>query len=194
MKKICGFTVVKCARCNFLEDYLMPPRIGDIYYHGTDRLWWDSYIEDKDLPFHYKKQSESLYFTNVIGLTKEFEVAQDLLSYSNKDETLNEIIVVYSEKLEKIYGSFIPDLEIQWLGEDITSVRGSMLLEGVFTKPDAFSNFINYLNQYGLFEINSPLTDLYIKDYVLKEQPHNLEIFSERMDSLYKTWVGIPKI
>jgi hypothetical protein len=195
MKKICGFAVVKCAKYNFFEDYLMPPRIGDIYYHGIGRLWWNSDIDDKDLPLHYKKQSNLLDITSVIWLTKEFEVAHDLLSYSNKDELSNEIITIYSEKLEKTYGSFIPDLEIKWLGEDIISgLTGSMLLEGIFTKPDIFSNFISSLNQYGLFNINSPLTDLYIKDYIVKEQLHNLEIFSDHIDSLYKAWVGVPKI
>jgi hypothetical protein len=71
-----------------------------------------------------------------------------------------------------------------------------MLMEGIFTKPYLFAEFTKYLNQYGLFDLNSPATDRYVVHYnELNEQGHNLERFSDRVtDLLDKVWVGRPEI
>jgi len=68
---------------------------------------------------------------------------------------------------------------------------GSMLMEGIFTEPHLFSDFLKYLNQYGLFDINSPATDLYVMHYnELNKQGYNLEVFSDDnvKDTLDKVW------
>ncbi len=200
METVCGFAVVRRAKQNFLDD-LTPPQVGGVYYHGVARQGWGDVSEpyyDGTLPVHYSKLFRSLNNTSIIELTQELEIAQDLLSFSNQDEPLNEIIVVYSKELERTKGSFLIDLKIKWLGEDVVcGGKGSMLLEGIFTKPYLFSDFTTALNQYGLFDINSPATDWYVVHYnELTEQRHNLEVFSDDRfkGSLYKVWVGIPEI
>ncbi len=197
MERICGFAVVRRAKCNFLDD-LTPPRIGGVYYHGVKRQSWSELREpyyEETLPVHYSKLFRSLELTNVITLTQELEIAQDLLFFSNKDEPLNELITIYSKGLERTRGSLRTALKIKWLGEDVVCGGiGSMLMEGIFTKPYLFSDFTNYLNQYGLFDINSSATDLYVVHYnELNKQGHNLEIFSDRIHSLDKVWIGVPE-
>ncbi len=199
MEKVCGFAVIRRAKRNFLDD-LTPPRVDGVYYHGVDRQSWNEFKEPSSegiLPLHYGKLLKSLNNTSIIKLTRELEIAQELLSFSNQEEPLNELIVVYSKGLERTKGSFMTDLKIKWLGEDVACWIGSMLMEGIFTEPHLFSNFMKYLNQYGLFDINSPATDRYVVHYhELNEQGHNLEVFSDDnvKDTLDKVWVGVPEI
>jgi len=195
MEKICGFSVVRYAQYNFLDD-LTPPRVNGIYYQGIGRQSWaDIKYYDKSLPFHYKKLYRSLRNTSIIELTEELDIAQDLLRFSNENEQLNEMIVVYSKGLEKKIGSFTTDVKIKWLGEDIACWLGSILMEGIFSKPYLFSGFTKYINKYGLFDINSQITDIYIDHYInLNKQGYSLEIFSDSTHLLDKVWVGIPEL
>lgn len=204
MEKICGYAVVKRARWNFLDDYSIPPQAAGIYYHGVERLnWIDVYTPPYSespyngvLPTHYDKLLRSLYCTSVMELTDELEVAQDVLRFVNEQEPSSEIIVIYSREIEQRHGSFYVDLRINWLGEDMVC-GSSMLLEGIFTKPALFSDFTKHLNQYGLFDINSPIVDSYIAHYNrLNREGHNMEIF-HRGDIdmvLERVWIGMPEL
>lgn len=137
-----------------------------------------NYLVKEYCPFI--KLTSALYLTSVIELTIELEIAQDVLRFANEQEQTNEIIAIYSEQVEKEIGSFLVDLKINWLGKDITcSLNGSMILAGIFTKPELFSDFTKHLNQYGLFQISSPVVDSYISHYFqLNEEGYNLETFT----------------
>ncbi|MEK8020231.1 MAG: hypothetical protein VSS75_025445 [Candidatus Parabeggiatoa sp.] len=196
MSKICGFAVVRLAKRNFRGvDYyseLEAPQVDGIYYHGVERLdWFD--LDSETLPANYSVLYEQLDNTSIVSLTKNFEIAQKLLDFSNRTDRLNEIIAIYSKALKASYGSFTTALKIDWIGEDVANYIGSMLREGIFTKPHLFSEFKTHLNQYGLFEINSQITDLYVKYYKkLSTQGEILENFSDRR--LDKIWIGKPKM
>lgn len=201
MRKICGFTIVRLARLNFRGvEYseLKPPQVDEIYYHGIERLdWFDIENEyySKTLPANYSVLFEQLDNIGMLSLTKKFEIAQKLLAFSNMKRPLNEIIAIYSKGIETTYGSFTTDRKIDWIGEDVECWVGSMLKEGIFKKPHLFSDFKKNLNQYGLFDINSPITDLYANYYnKLTRQGEVLEIFSDVMHQLDKIWIGIPKM
>jgi hypothetical protein len=201
MIKICGFAVVRLAKRNFRGvEYseLELPQVDEIYYNGIERLDWfdiENEYDSKTLPANDTVMFEQLDNIGIVSLTKKFEIAQKLLAFSNRKKPLNEIIAIYSKGIEATYGSFTTERKIDWLGEEVGCWMGSMLKEGLFKKPHSFSDFKNKLNQYGLFDKNSPITDLYTNYYnKLTTQGEILEIFSYVIHRLDKIWIGIPKI
>lgn len=197
MRKICGFVVVRFGKLNFRgREYseLIPPHVDGIYYGGIERLDWfdiDNERYSGTLPVEYKLLYEQLDNTSTVSLIKKLDIAKKLLDFSNRKKQLNEIIAIYSKGIEATYGSFISEREIHWRGEDVVCWMGSMLREGIFTKPHLFIEFKNKLNKYGLFDINSQVSDLYVEHYSnLSAQGHVLEDFSNVMSSLDKIWIG----
>ena len=132
-------------------------------------------------------------------VTDNLEIAQDVLRFVNEmeEEQPNEIIAIYSKEMVQRQESFEVDLKIDWLGIDIVC-GDSMLIEGIFNKPEWFADFIKHLNQYGLFDINNPIVYEYINFYnQLLEQGYCLEKFPKNDDGkliLDVIWVGVPKL
>lgn len=205
MESICGFAVVKKAKRSFFENWV-PLRIEDIYYHGGNRESWISVYNPpfSELPYngvlpkHYQKLLRLLRRTSPVKTTDNLDIAQEILRFINQheEEPTCEIIVIHSKAIEKDYGSFHVDMKINWLGEDI----GSLLVEGIYKHPSLFMGFIPYLNQYGLFDINSPISDTYIEYYhqLLEAtaaedilEPFAYECFRRDFDEV---WIGVPEL
>ena len=99
-----------------------------------------------------------------------------VLDYSNQYDDINEIIVLQSDTLQEAKGSFDCDAEIKWLGADVyCQGYGSLIREGIFTKPSAFSDFSNMINKFGLVNLNNENIDNYIQHYLKISKNQNLE-------------------
>ncbi|ALG68939.1 hypothetical protein [Beggiatoa leptomitoformis] len=207
MEKICGFAVVKKAKSNLFEDWV-PLRIKDIYYHGVNRYSWISVYDppfseppyNGILPTHYRKLLDSLYCTSSLKITDDLGIAQEILQFitQHEEEPTCEIVVIYSKEIGKYCGSFYADMKIHWLGEDVDT----MLIEGIYRHPSLFMGFVPYLNQYGLFDINTPVSDAYIEYYYqlleATREEDILEPFPFCIDGVRayvdKVWVGVPEL
>lgn len=147
------------------------PKVDGIYYGGFDRMPWfdvdEAYWGD-GLPDDLRvirKRAESGDFTG-LGLVFEIEEARQVLAFSNREEERNEIIAVYSKELGSIRSTITHPLgEIDWLGWDV-AVPGSssLLLDGVFWRPELFKERSHLLNKHGL--LSSPEeVDRYVSAY-----------------------------
>lgn len=197
MAKVCGFIILRLPKENFCEGYFDVIKIDELYYQGINRMAWNDIEEDEvgpiEVPIYYKTLLSQLEFPRCGPrlLTKEIYVAKELLKYSNRNKQLNEIVAIYSKQLELDYGDFEVDMEIEWLGEDIRYFTGSMIAEGIFTKPELFKKYKRHLNKYGLFDIDSKITDSYIDFYnKINKAGANLEVFTEEKNKLQKIWIG----
>ncbi len=206
MEKICGFAVVKRPEFNMLYGF-PAPKFGGIYYHGPYRCSWIDIYDpvyqefNRIIPKHHKKLLDSLLDsgTTIVDTTDDLELAQEILRFVNEFEGMqNEIIVLYAERIDKSYvPSFEVDLEIAWLGMDISSGWSpSLLLDGIYYHSELFTDFSRYLNQYGLFDINSPIAKPYSEYYSeLYKQGYDLEGPEiEGQADVTMIWVGVPKL
>lgn len=147
------------------------PKIDGIFYGGFDRMPWfdvDEAYGEGSLPpdLHaIREVAESGDFTG-LGLVFKIEEACQLLAYSNREERRNEIIVVFSEELASIKGTIShPSDDIEWLGWDV-AVPGSssLLLDGVFWRPQFFEEHRCILNEHGLLP-SAEAVDSYVSVY-----------------------------
>lgn len=163
--KINGYIVVRRPdknfdfekRVGFRDD---PPCINALYYAGVDRLSWfeieEVYFQEnspsniQNIRKALKKENDD--FTG-IDICSSFELAQELLHLSNEINPINELIVIHSDLLDGIKGSFIHDkTSISWHGYDPVSLGHWSLLEaGLFTVTEYFPEWVEKLNEFGLF-------------------------------------------
>ncbi|MBS1605063.1 MAG: hypothetical protein JST42_20540 [Bacteroidetes bacterium] len=67
---------------------------------------------------------------------------------------------------------------IEWLGHDIMRIGGeSMILNGLFFKPDLFARWIDVINEYGLFPMKERIRE-YIEDYIEIAKDNNIEPYN----------------
>ena len=188
MCKISGFIILrkpdrnfdKKGRGGFLSH---APKIHKVYYGGVDRMPWFELDEGfffKKLPDQLTQLRREIRTSNPDN--SDFKLLFDLskvvsvLNYSNQHDDINEIIVLQSDVLRKTKGSFYCDAEIKWLGTDIyCHGYGSLLREGIFTKPNAFIDFSNMINKFGLLNMDNENIDSYIQHYLKCSTKHNLE-------------------
>jgi len=106
----------------------------------------------------------------------DLEKAKKLLEYSNKKQRINELIAVYSEKIGLLYDIDFFRADTAWLGVDIyCHGYGSLIREGIFTKPDLFANYSGKLNAYGLFNSDSVSINQYIDLYIESSAEDDIE-------------------
>ena len=203
MNKICGFMVVRKPKMNFDKEgrgaFLShAPNIDGLYYGGVDRMPWFEIDEDyfsgilpKQLIELRKELRKTNQDTSDLKLLFDLSLVNSVIEYSNKKIEINEIIVLRSSGLERTKGSFICDNEIEWHGIDIhCQGYGSLLREGIFSKPEVFSTFINAINEHGLFNEDSKLINYYIEHYINISKAHNLEKIDRNIAALDRIEVG----
>jgi hypothetical protein len=182
--KVCGFIVLRKPIFNydekrrgaFLSD---APQIDGVYYAGIDRMPWfelDEGYYAGNLPDEFMRLREELLNTKQDLI--DFKIMRDirktikLLDYSNKDKSINEIVAIYSDAAKYDEYIVVHDVNIEWLGMDIyCHGYGSLIREGIFRRPDLFTDYLDKLNKNGLFSLRSPLIDKYIDTYT--ELAHN---------------------
>lgn len=204
MERIHGFAVVKRPEFNTIYNF-PAPKFGNIYYHGPFRCSWidiyDPVYKDFNgiIPKHHKKLLNSLDYEIAVDTTNDLELAQEILRFVNEFEGIqNEIIVLYLERIDNSYvSSFEVDLEIKWLGMDISAGWSTSLIwDGIYHHPELFSDFSCYLNQYGIFDINDAIAKRYSEYYIqLYNQGYDLEHPEiEGQTDVTMIWVGVPKL
>jgi len=176
-----------------------PPKIGDLYYSGVDRMPWFELDEDyfsgvlpSQLVQFRKEMRRSNQGISDLTLSSDFSKVESVLEYSNRNRALNELIALKSDALERTKGSFFCDIEIKWLGIDVyCQGYGSLIREGIFKKPDSFSSYANGLNKHGLFDINSMFIDIYTEYYIKNSKDFELEEITISEAQLDKILVGL---
>lgn len=171
--KICGYQVVRTPPENYDAEgrgvcSKRPPEINGVFYGGGDRMQWFDVDQDyfagtlsPDLTDLIKNVREENNGFTCNDSTKDLATARVLLAYSNRLQLRNEIIVLYSPKLEEINGAFVPDHAVQWSGFDVVDLGGnSLLLEAVFSVPEHFGDFAAHLNAHGLLDDEAVARDL----------------------------------
>lgn len=188
MDRISGFLVVRKPEFNYDKEgrgAFSPsvPKIGDLYYAGIDRMPWFDIDEDyysKELPddillLRNELENNKWDFTD-FKLMPDLEKANKLLEYSNKKQRINELIAVYSEKIGLIEDIDFFKVDTEWLGVDIyCHGYGSLIREGIFTKPDLFADYSGKLNTYGLFNSDIVSINQYIDLYIECSAENDIE-------------------
>ncbi len=149
------------------------PKLDTIYYGGIDRMQWFDVDEDfynQTLPNNIFKIRENIFKdspTNTdIKICSNINDAKELLRYSNKNINRNEILVIYSPLLADCKESSIIDVEEDSIGCDLyCEGYGSIIKEGIFTKPKLFKEFADEINKKGIFDIKNKSISRYIQLY-----------------------------
>lgn len=196
-----GFMVVRRPEFNTRESGVVsaqpPPQIDGTLYGGIDRMWWnevDGAFYDKSLPEDLVAKRATIWAESPADL--DFKLCADLLdvkallNFSNRTGTESEIVAIDSDLLARYPAISVGEVEIEWLGSDVyTHGFGSQLLGGIFSRPEAFSEFIKDLNGHGLFEIGSSAVQSYKEAYVARAAQTGLEPI-ERADQMDTVRVG----
>jgi hypothetical protein len=194
-----GYLILRKPECNF--DVLgrgaflkQPPQILNIHYAGVDRMQWfdlDEHYYSNTLPSNLAEIRAKIFNQSDnprdIRTLDSLEDCQLLLDFSNQDGVLNEIIAISCPQIEsKNYSS--SEIEM-CIGTDIYfDGFGSMIHQGIFTKPEMFQDIIPYLNEYGLFQPNSIEINKYISKYTEISLKSGLEHFAGKayLYNIYK--------
>lgn len=107
---------------------------------------------------------------------KDYGDALKVLELINGRNNRNELVAISSDEITKAKGSMEFDAaEIERLGYDIVRIGGgSMLLNGLFSKPDRFARWIEVINEYGLFPTKERIAE-YIDDYIECAKDNSIE-------------------
>lgn len=179
MERISGFLVLRKPDFNYDEEgrgAFLPyaPKIGELYYAGIDRMAWfdiDEEYYSKELPddilqLRNELDKNKLNYTD-FKLMLDFKNAKKLLEYSNKRQIINELVTICSEKIGSIDDGVSFEINSELLGVDLyCHGYGSIVREGIFTKPELFTDFSDRLNAHGLFNSDDAIIDNYIDFYV----------------------------
>jgi hypothetical protein len=162
-----GFVVVRISTHNTRESAVVPaqppPRIDEICYSGFDRMPWNDLnlaFYDGSLPHGLRRIREDIWRSSRpdldYRLCSNLDDASSLLNFSNRSAPKNEIIALDSLLLSGSAKATSSRGGAHWLGADIYCHGfGSLLLQGVFARPDSFSDFVPLLNEHGLFDLAS---------------------------------------
>lgn len=165
---ISGYLIVRKVECPkaFKKEY--PATVSGIRYQGFER---DSFYDLSNLHLEGRLQEPFLeYYLSAranddgyIGeYTKDYFIGLKMLDFSNKvSGSSNEIIAFTMDDKNK----FTHDGQLKLLGLDILFNVGSLLYQGIFSKPNLFKNYINELTISGLFPDENKIIQNYINDY-----------------------------
>ena len=155
MPQVCGFMVVR------LPQYVLygnpPERMAAMdgkVYRGVDRLPWHLF-DEMEAEYSIKrdlanKAEHSTLGCGLIHITEDLDLAKEFLALTGAK---NEIIAVYSDRLDRMGGSFGCDEPMELMGYEAFALREwSPHYLGVFLVPDAFPEFVPALNRNGLFD------------------------------------------
>lgn len=160
-----GFLVVRLPEMNRDEEGRgvfpsVTPCLGTVCYGGIDRMPWfeiDELFYGSGLPENIAHARKLIDETNSdhsgIWLCRDFDLAIELLRFSNSVYSANELIAVWSETLSELKGIIEFDTSrVEWLGYDVHAVgQQSLLRDGLFAVPTAFPGWVGVLNTSGLF-------------------------------------------
>jgi hypothetical protein len=155
MERICGFIVVR--KPEYAANELLKPtlRVVGKTYQGVDRLRWEdfdlAYCERRLprvlLPIWQELDRDRADFSG-LKLFNDYQKAKEVLSYSGEK---SEIIAIWSPELEDMKGASYCEMELTFLGIDCFAIgEWSVLLSGVYARPECFPETITKLNQHGL--------------------------------------------
>jgi len=174
IEKINGFLILRKSLGN-LFPYSAICRLGGKEYRGMQRNHLEDVAEEyygKTLPadIHriYKmsqEESNDLLFLNYI---KNYRDALTILDYVSKKNDLNELIAIASDTITEGKGDFdFANGKIEWLGYDVIVFGGSsLILDGLFFKPEHFEKWVPLINENGLFSNKDHIHD-FIKHYFI---------------------------
>jgi hypothetical protein len=160
MDLISGFLVVRKPQWATATFHQLNNQIDGKIYHGVDRLPW----EDIDTDYYAGKLQTSL-----IPIRKKIEGQnKDLIGLNllqDYDEALEvhrayrektDVLSVYSPELAQIKGCFSSPNAGTYIGIDCFCFgEWSIILRGIYVKPEYFTRELNCLNSFGLFQSNS---------------------------------------
>ncbi|MBO9205275.1 MULTISPECIES: hypothetical protein [Niastella] len=174
-EKVNGFLVLrKSGTMDTVEPYKRLFRVGAKEYRGMERAHLydidEDYIKKKlppDLHIIIKKNHEESNDLLFVELIRDLEEAKIILQYVRGENDLSELIAIRSDIISEIKGTVdIDPAEIEWLGYDILSFgNGSLILNGIFLKPDHFRKWVPWINDNGLFA-GKEQVQAYIDDYL----------------------------
>jgi hypothetical protein len=123
-----------------------------------------------------RKIKESNRDFSGIDVCDNYEDAEAILEYSNRQSLRNEIIVVRSEKIREIKGNVLfTDREIDWLGIDLVALGAWSLLEnGLFPSPSYFARWTQKLNSNGLLIDSTDFSGV-VQDYLVEVSKRGAE-------------------
>jgi hypothetical protein len=162
MKSIIGFLVVRIPSANYdlmgrgaFSSKLL--HLGGILYEGFDRMAWfdvDEAILGGKLSqqlVEARNRARAADFSG-IDIVKVRVEAESLLAAANHEMARNEIIVLNSKMLAQLKGeTLLPASEVEWIGYDVAPAgNSSLLLNGIFVRPDLFRAPGEVLNEHGL--------------------------------------------
>lgn len=185
---VSGYIVLRKPEFNFDElgrgaysPY--PPRIGDQFYGGVDRMQWFELDEDyynQSLPntlIELRKRTFSVdQQSSDVKLLHTLDDAKEVLAHANSTTCQNELVAVVAEQSSNLSGNNDSMSIGDALGCDIyCDGYGSLIREGVFSKPDLFEGYIDKLNLNGLFDCGDDVISQYIAHYHLKSLENEVE-------------------
>jgi len=159
-----GLLVVRLPHLNFDPEGrgafpAHPPCHEDVCYAGIDRMAWfdvDESLIQGVLPHELALLREQIKEANSdpsgVQVCQDFTVASALLSFSNRSQRRNEMIVVRSPELSKLKGSVeLLETSVSWLGQDVVLLGGwSVVRDWLFDGRGARSGMVGLLNEFGL--------------------------------------------
>jgi hypothetical protein len=162
--KVTGLLVVRLPRLNFDADGrgafpAHPPCHDGVCYAGIDRMAWFDVDESSIrgvLPPELALFREQIKATNAdpsgVQVCQDLDAARALLSFSNRSQRRNEIIVARSPELSELKGTFeLAETSVSWLGYDVALVGGwSLVRDWLFDGTGAESEIAALLNEFGL--------------------------------------------
>lgn len=154
MTLLCGFLVVRLPEFAFHEYHRKTPELDGRIYRGVDRLPWDwGDVPDprKSTMRALAKKVERHFFGEIVMDTSpDFPVAREFLSH---DPKRNEIVAVHSASLPLIGPEFDIAGRLEFLGYELFAPgEWSPHEAGIFRKPSHFKEFVDVLNENGLFD------------------------------------------
>ncbi|MEB2346704.1 MAG: hypothetical protein OZ948_18430 [Deltaproteobacteria bacterium] len=174
---LCGFLVVRVAPLNFDAEGrgafpAQPPRVGDVFYAGVDRMAWFDLDEEiisgaapPSLATVRERVRRACHDLTGLELTRNLGDAIEIAAFCNATTPRCEIIGLWSPRLAEIK-SFSMTTSATPLGYDPVSLgHGSLLREGLFARPELFGEFVEQLNADGLFpEMERAM--VYVRRYI----------------------------
>jgi hypothetical protein len=152
MQQICGYLVVR--KPEWTKTHLpRNPRIDGKEYYGIARRAWEDFevayydrrLPAELLPVWQDLERDTSDFSGV-KLLKCYAQASDVLDFSGDK---SEIIAFWSAELAKIKGTIDAAVALEYLGLDCCS-EWSVLCNGVFWRPEHFTETVPQLNRWGL--------------------------------------------
>lgn len=163
-----GFLVVRLPPLYEIAPAVLLPAVNEVFYAGVDRGSWDDVFDEtyiaKKAPPRIAAMAEKIQSDCIdrsgIRLTDDFDVARELLIYSNRNGRANEMIAIRSGPLNEQKGSFNTEVTIDWLGLDVfLDGHFSMLAYGLFAEPVYFREWATRINANGLFDRSEDAAD-----------------------------------